>query len=98
MAGRRGRYPPEYRERLVELAKSGRSPPSPAREFEPSERTIRDWVRRADLTDGSIATGRRRRRAASCGAPRTTSTRCWRVPAWGVASSPSRRAAPARSA
>ena len=49
MAGRRGRYPPEYGERLVELAKSGRSPPSPAREFEPSERTIRDWVRRADL-------------------------------------------------
>ena len=37
MAGRRrGRYPPEYKERIVELVRAGRSPGSLAREFEPS--------------------------------------------------------------
>jgi transposase len=29
-------YPPEYRERIIELVRSGRSPESLAREFEPS--------------------------------------------------------------
>ena len=52
MAARAGRYPPEYRERLVELARAGRSPGSLAREFEPSEQTIRNWVRRAELDEG----------------------------------------------
>lgn len=38
MAGRRrGRYPPEYRERIVELTRAGRTPGSWAQEFEPSE-------------------------------------------------------------
>ena len=47
MAGRRrGRYPPEYKERIVELVRAGRSPGSLAREFEPSEQTIRNWVAR----------------------------------------------------
>ena len=46
MAGRRrGRYPPEYKERIVELVRAGRSPGSVAREFEPSAQTIRNWVK-----------------------------------------------------
>ena len=40
----RKRYPVEYRERIVKLAKSGRSYSSLAREFEPSIKTIRRWV------------------------------------------------------
>lgn len=40
----RKRYPDEYRERIVKLAKSGRSYSSLAREFEPSIKTIRRWV------------------------------------------------------
>ena len=53
MAGRRrGRYPPEYKERIVELVRAGRSPGSVAREFEPSEQTIRNWVKQADLDEG----------------------------------------------
>ncbi len=52
MAARAGRYPREYRERLVELARAGRSPGSLAREFEPSEQTIRNWVGRAELDEG----------------------------------------------
>ena len=63
MAARAGRYPPEYRERLVELARAGRSPGSLAREFEPSEQTIRNWVRRTELdeeerNDGLTTEGR----------------------------------------
>ena len=34
MAGSRGRYPPEYKEQIVELVRSGRSAGSLAREFE----------------------------------------------------------------
>ena len=58
MAGRRrGRYPPEYRERIVELARAGRSPGSLAREFEPAEQTIRNWIRQADLNEGLRSDG-----------------------------------------
>ena len=57
MAARAGRYPREYRERLVELARAGRSPGSLAREFEPSEQTIRNWVRQAELDEGARSDG-----------------------------------------
>ena len=53
MAGsRRGRYPPEYKERIVELVRAGRSPGYLSGEFEPSEQTIRNWVKQADLDEG----------------------------------------------
>ena len=58
MAGSgKGRYPPEYKERMVELVRAGRSPGSLAREFEPSEQTIRNWVRQADLDEGLRSDG-----------------------------------------
>ena len=58
MAGRRrGRYPPEYKERIVELVRAGRSPGALAREFEPSEQTIRNWVKQADLDEGRRSDG-----------------------------------------
>ena len=58
MAGRRrGRYPLEYRERMVELVRPGRSPGSLAREFEPSEQTIRNWVRPAELDESLRSDG-----------------------------------------
>ena len=41
MAENRGRYSPEYREQVVELVRGGRSARSLAREFAPSEQTIR---------------------------------------------------------
>ncbi len=50
-------YPPEFKKELVELARSGRSPESLAREFEPSAQTIRDWVKQADLDEGRRADG-----------------------------------------
>jgi len=45
-------YPPEYRERMLELVRAGRSPRSLAREFEPSEQCIRNWMRQADRDAG----------------------------------------------
>lgn len=58
MAGsRRARYPCEYKERIVELVRAGRSPGSLAREFEPSEQTIRNWVKQADLDEGLRSDG-----------------------------------------
>ena len=57
MAGNRERYSPELRRHLVELVRSGRRPRSLAREFEPSEQTIRNWVKQADLDDGRRGDG-----------------------------------------
>ncbi len=45
-------YPPEFRRRMVELARAGRTPEALAREFEPTAQSIRQWVRQADLDEG----------------------------------------------
>lgn len=50
-------YPSEYRERMIELVRSGRSPESLAREFEPSAQCIRNWVRQVERDGGRRADG-----------------------------------------
>jgi transposase len=45
-------YPPAYRERMIELVRSGRSPESLAKEFEPSAQCIRNWLRQAERDAG----------------------------------------------
>jgi transposase len=50
-------YPPEYRRRIVELARAGRSIRELAREFEPSAETIRQWVKQAGLDEGLRSDG-----------------------------------------
>jgi len=45
-------YPLEYRRRIIELVRAGRSPESLAREFEPTAQCIRNWVRQADRDEG----------------------------------------------
>ena len=45
-------YPPEYRQHIVELVRSGRTPEDLAREFEPSAQCIRDWVKAAERPQG----------------------------------------------
>jgi transposase len=42
---------------MVELVRAGRSPKALAREFEPSEQTIRNWVKQADLDGGRRTDG-----------------------------------------
>jgi transposase len=41
-------YAPEVRQKIVDLARAGRNAVSLAREFEPTETTIRDWIAQAD--------------------------------------------------
>ena len=50
-------YPAEFRSRMVELVRSGRSPEDLAKEFEPSSQAIRNWVRQADVDEGRRADG-----------------------------------------
>src|SRR5690242_8185594 len=45
-------YPPEFRAQIVELARSGRSLSSLAKEFEVTDTSIRNWLRQADLDQG----------------------------------------------
>jgi transposase len=40
-------YPPEFKRQIVELHRAGRSIPDLAREFEPSDVAIREWVKQA---------------------------------------------------
>ncbi len=57
MGGHHDPYPPEFRQRTVELVRSGRGPEKLAREFEPSAQTIRNWVTQADLDEGRRKNG-----------------------------------------
>ena len=50
-------YPPEFRAQIIALARTGRSVPELAREFEPSEQTIYAWLKQADRDDGKRADG-----------------------------------------
>jgi transposase len=45
-------YAPELRQRILGLARAGRTPASLAREFEPTETTIRNWVAQAERDAG----------------------------------------------
>ena len=45
-------YAREFKEQIVALARAGRTPAELAREFEPTEPTIRDWIIQADRDDG----------------------------------------------
>jgi len=61
-------YAPEFRQRIVELVRKGRTPEELARQFEPSAQAIRNWVKQAALDAGE-----RTRRADDGGTRRTAS-------------------------
>jgi transposase len=50
-------YPDEFKKKLVALVREGRTPAELARQFEPSEQAIRNWVAQADRDDGKRADG-----------------------------------------
>ncbi len=50
-------YPAAFRQQMVELVRSGRTPGELAREFEPSAEAIRNWVAQADRDAGERADG-----------------------------------------
>lgn len=57
MARKNPVYTPEYRQQMVELVRSGRTPESLAKEFEPTAQAIRNWVRQADRDQGRRSDG-----------------------------------------
>ena len=50
-------YPPEFRQQMVELVKSGRTPNELAREYEPSAGSIRNWVAQHERDGGQRSDG-----------------------------------------
>jgi transposase len=50
-------YPPEYRRRIVDLVRAGRTPESLAKEFEASAVSIRKWARQASIDEGQRTEG-----------------------------------------
>jgi transposase len=52
MAKTRRAYAPEFRQRMVELVRAGRSPGQLAKAFEPTAKSIREWVAQADRDEG----------------------------------------------
>jgi transposase len=57
MSRTRPPYPADFRQQMVELVQSGRSPEELAREFEPSAQTIRNWVVQAARDSGERKEG-----------------------------------------
>ena len=51
------RYPDEYRQQILELARAGRSPDELAKEFEPTAQTIRNWIKQSELEHGQRQDG-----------------------------------------
>ena len=52
MSKKRPPYPPEFRQRMIELVRAGCSPDELAKEFEPSAQAIRNWVAQAARDEG----------------------------------------------
>lgn len=50
-------YPPEFRAKILELARSGRSANSIAREYEIARLTITNWLKQDDLDAGRRSNG-----------------------------------------
>ena len=51
------RYPPEFRQRIIELVRKGRTAEELGRQFEPSAQAIRNWVKQAGLDAGERTDG-----------------------------------------
>ena len=55
--GKRKRYSSELQQEMVRLVRAGRAPEELAREFEPSGPAIRNWVKQAELDEGTRTDG-----------------------------------------
>jgi transposase len=53
----RNPYPPDFREQIIALARTGRSVEDLAREFEPCAATIHGWIKQADRDGGRRSDG-----------------------------------------
>jgi transposase len=50
-------YSPEFRQRIIELVRKGRTPEELGHQFEPSAQAIRNWVRQAAVDAGPRTDG-----------------------------------------
>jgi transposase len=50
-------YSAEFRQRIIELVRKGRTPEELARQFEPSAQAIRNWVKQAAVDAGERTDG-----------------------------------------
>ncbi len=50
-------YPPEFRHRMIELVRAGRTPEQLAKEFEPTAQTIRNWATQDERDAGQRQDG-----------------------------------------
>jgi len=50
-------YPPEFRQKVVELARSGRLPDDLAAEFGLARQTVRNWIKQHELDSGGRSDG-----------------------------------------
>jgi transposase len=57
MPGKRPAYPPEFRQKLIDLHRVGRSPKELAKQFGVSRQTVRNWLKQADLDTGHRTDG-----------------------------------------
>lgn len=55
--GKRKRYSAELQQQMVRLVRTGRTPEELGREFEPSAQAIRNWVKQAELDEGTRTDG-----------------------------------------
>jgi len=50
-------YPEEFRRKMIELVRCGRTPYELSKQFEPTAVTISNWVKQADLDEGRRSDG-----------------------------------------
>lgn len=53
----RSPYPLAFRQRMIDLVRSGRTPESLAAQYEPSSESIRNWVKQAARDEGKAQAG-----------------------------------------
>jgi transposase len=54
---KRPSYPPEFRHRILELVRSGRSVKAVAEEFQLARQTVMNWIKQDDLDTGQRTDG-----------------------------------------
>jgi transposase len=50
-------YPAEFRQQILELVQTGRTPEALEKQFEPRAQTIRNWIQQADRDNGNRQDG-----------------------------------------
>ncbi len=55
--GKRPTYPPEFRRKIIDLVRSGRTVNAVAREFEVARQSVTNWLRQDDLDSGRRSDG-----------------------------------------